>query len=144
MWVIGPYFVWVTVSEALFWVSVDCFGWVGMSRGLWGIILGKWSITLGGWRWMGKYYWMSGGGWGWLGVSWGSGVGWVHCLIMALANCLTRIESSTYKYLTGFPLFFSTQIPGDSRRTFLFSKVILGAWNHLFCKTYYQTHEKNP
>ena len=36
-WVIGPQFVWVTVSE------------VGVSGG-------KWGIILSGWRWMGHYF----------------------------------------------------------------------------------------
>ena len=27
-WVIGPYFVWLKVSEALFWVSEGYIGWV--------------------------------------------------------------------------------------------------------------------
>ena len=40
------------------------------------------------------------------------------------------------------PLISSTQIQGDSRRTFLFSKDILGAWNQPFLKIYHQTHKK--
>ena len=50
----------MTVSEALFCVSVGYFGWVG--------------IILGGWRWLGHYFgwlevggktfWVGGSGWG--------------------------------------------------------------------------------
>ena len=43
------------------------FGWVGVSGGVWGIILGKWGwvghyfglVGVGG-----KIFWLSGGGWG--------------------------------------------------------------------------------
>ena len=51
MYVIGPYFVWVAVSEALFWVSVDYFEWVWVGKGVWGIIF--MGIILGGWDWVG-------------------------------------------------------------------------------------------
>ena len=43
------------------------FGWVGVSWGGWGHILG-------GWRWIEKYFewvWVGGGEWGWMGVSGG-------------------------------------------------------------------------
>ena len=45
MWVIEPYFVWVAVSDTLFWVSVCYFKWVG----------GGWGILLGGLEWVGVY-----------------------------------------------------------------------------------------
>ena len=48
MWVIGPYFVLVSVSEALFLVSVGYFGWVKPYFG--------W-VELGG-----ALSWMGGGG----------------------------------------------------------------------------------
>ena len=49
IWVIGPYFVWVTVSEALFWVSVGYFGCMGHYLGV------------GEWGWIGNCF-------GWVGV----------------------------------------------------------------------------
>ena len=54
MWVVLPYFIWVTVSEALFWVSVGYFGWVGV-----------------GWSWVvvyGALFWVGGSRRGWVGV----------------------------------------------------------------------------
>ena len=86
IWVIGPYFVWVAVSKALFWVNADYFWGGGGSGGVWGIILGRWG-------WVGVYgalFWVEGlsgvGGalyWGlWVtGGDWG----WVHCLIMFIS-----------------------------------------------------------
>ena len=53
----------MTVSEALFWVSVGYFGWVGhyfgwirVSGDVWGIILGR------------KIFWVGRDEWGWVGV----------------------------------------------------------------------------
>ena len=45
MCVSEPYFVWVAVSEGLFWVNVGYFGWVGVG---------------------GKMFWVGGAGWGWV------------------------------------------------------------------------------
>ena len=57
----------VTVSEALFWVSLGYFGWVrhyfgclgvlGGDRALFWVDGGKWGIILGGWGWVGHYSW---------------------------------------------------------------------------------------
>ena len=76
--VIGQYFVWVVVSEALFWVSVGYFGWVGHYLGYvghyfgWvGVSGGELGIILGWWGWVGKYFgWVAVGGdeWEWVGV----------------------------------------------------------------------------
>ena len=40
MWVIEPYIAWVAASEALFWVGMGYFGWVGVGGVVWDIILG--------------------------------------------------------------------------------------------------------
>ena len=71
--------MWVTVSEALFWVSVSYFGWAGHYFGWVGVSGGIWCIILGDWGWVGYYFgwvgegvkifWVSGGGWGWAGVT---------------------------------------------------------------------------
>ena len=55
---IGQYFV--TVSEALFWVNLGYFGWVGVDVALF------WVSEVGG-----KIFWVGGAEWG-----------WVHSLIM--------------------------------------------------------------
>ena len=69
MCVIGSYFVWVAVNEALlFWVRVGYFVWVG--GGVWGIIFGELS-------WLGHSFVSV----GWVGIS-GGELGWVHYLIM--------------------------------------------------------------
>ena len=48
-------------ESGLFWVGGTLFWWVGMSRGIWGIILGgwgRWVNILGGSGWVA----MNGGG----------------------------------------------------------------------------------
>ena len=77
--VIGQYFVWVVVSEALFWVSVGYFGWVGHYLGWVGVSEGVRGIILGRWGWVGvnwALFWVGGSGWenildewGWVGMS---------------------------------------------------------------------------
>ena len=69
MCVIGLYFVWLAVSEALFRVSVSYFGWVGVGGALFWVGGGGWGIFLSGWRWV----WVGGWGiifcgWGWVGM----------------------------------------------------------------------------
>ena len=83
MWVIEAYFVWEAVSEALFWVSVGNFGWVGVDGphfwvggvggDMWGIILGGCGW---GW-WVGKYF-------GWVGLSGGGCNVWYHLMAIVL------------------------------------------------------------
>ena len=85
MLVIGPYLVWVAVSETLFWVGVGYFGWVGhyfgwvvVSGGVWSIILEEWMMTK-------TLVWVGRGGWGWMAMS-GGEWRWVHCLIIPKIN----------------------------------------------------------
>ena len=82
-----PTFVWVADSEALFWVSVGYFGWVGVDGALFLVSGGVWGINFG---WVGvsgvggiALIWVVGGVCeqgerGWMEVS---GVG-AQCLIM--------------------------------------------------------------
>ena len=94
MWVIGQYFVWVVVSEALFWVSVGYFGWVGHYLGWGRVSEGFWGIILGGWWWVWvswALFWVGGVGWenildewGWAVVSGGG------CMLFDNVNFLTR------------------------------------------------------
>ena len=104
MWVVGPYFVWVTVSEALFWVSVGCFGWVGHYFGLVGVNgVYRTLFWVGGgqWGWVGHYFgwvgvggkifWVGGGGWG----EWG----WVHCALQCIMPINKRLAISNYRTL---------------------------------------------
>ena len=42
-----PTFVWVADSEALFWVSVGYFGWVGVDGALFLVSGGVWGINFG-------------------------------------------------------------------------------------------------
>ena len=56
MCVIGLYFVWLAVSEALFRVSVSYFGWVGVGGALFWVGGGGWGgggIIFCGWGWVG-------------------------------------------------------------------------------------------
>ena len=81
MSVIGTYFVWLVVSEALFYVSVGYFGWVGVGEhyfgrvrwmGWWGGGWGRWVEVSGdGWGffWVCEGRWENiFGGWGWVGM----------------------------------------------------------------------------
>ena len=56
MCVIGPYFVWVAVREALFQVSVGYCGWVGVGGALFCKGGCVWAIILGEWEWVGHYF----------------------------------------------------------------------------------------
>ena len=74
MWVIGAYSVCAAVGEALFQVSVGYFGWVahylewvGLSGGVWIIILDEWVWVGHYFEWFGlgqKHFWVGRGGWG--------------------------------------------------------------------------------
>ena len=77
---IGPFFVRVAAIEALFRVSVGCcFGWLGVSGSIGGIILS---------------------GWGWVGLS-GSDWRWVRCLIMLILKTMHILQYISY----AFPFF---------------------------------------
>ena len=65
-----PTFVWVAVSQMLFWVSVGYFGWVGVDGALFLVSGGVWGINFGGVG--GGESYVNGGGWRW--VEWGCNV----------------------------------------------------------------------
>ena len=89
-----PTFVWVAVSQTLFWVRVGYFEWVGVDGALFLVSGGVWGINFG---WVGvggiALFWVGRGGWeqcerGWMEVS---GVV-VQCLIIPFIHIQVELN----------------------------------------------------